>query len=71
MEIPTDESLLTAITASLQKDGELYRSIYSKPVKTLMDFYKQSNTYIRMEEGFGPKRHSKKDRRRSPRDRSK
>ncbi|KAL5777254.1 hypothetical protein ACOSP7_010180 [Xanthoceras sorbifolium] len=61
-----DESVLTAITAGLRKDGELYRSIYSKPVKTLRDFYKRSNIHIRLEEAFGPKKHPKKDRSRSP-----
>ncbi|KAL5784729.1 hypothetical protein ACOSQ2_007121 [Xanthoceras sorbifolium] len=66
-----DESVLIAITAGLRKDGELYRSIYSKPLKTLRDFYKQSNIHIHMEETFGHKKHHKKDRSRSPRDRSK
>ncbi|KAL5823503.1 hypothetical protein ACOSQ3_021478 [Xanthoceras sorbifolium] len=71
MESPTDESVLTAITADLRKDRELYWSIYSKPVKTLMDFYKWSNIYIRMEEALGPKKTCNKDRSRSPRDKSK
>ncbi|KAL5775886.1 hypothetical protein ACOSP7_013443 [Xanthoceras sorbifolium] len=71
MESPTNDSMLTTITAGLQKDGELYRRIYSKPVKTLRDFYKRSNTHIRMEKAFEPKKHPKKDRNRSLRDRSK
>ncbi|KAL5820931.1 hypothetical protein ACOSQ3_022813 [Xanthoceras sorbifolium] len=66
-----DESVLTAIIAGLRKDGELYQSIYSKPVKKLRDFYKRSNTHIRMEEAFEPKKHSKNYRSRSPRDRAK
>ncbi|KAL5842716.1 hypothetical protein ACOSQ3_013319 [Xanthoceras sorbifolium] len=71
MEGPTSESVLTAITADLRKDSERYRSIYNKTVKMLRDFFKWSNTHIRMEEVFGPKKHSKKDRTRSPRNWSK
>ncbi|KAL5763047.1 hypothetical protein ACOSP7_019311 [Xanthoceras sorbifolium] len=66
-----DESVLTVITAGLRKDGELYRSIYSKPVKTLRDFHKQFNIHICMEEAFGHKKHSKKDKSISPQDTSK
>ncbi|KAL5767713.1 hypothetical protein ACOSQ2_014496 [Xanthoceras sorbifolium] len=71
MESPTDESVLTAITTGLRKDDELYRSIYNRLVKMLWDFYKQSNTHIHMEEACGPKKHSKKDRSKSPQDKSK
>ncbi|KAL5738354.1 hypothetical protein ACOSP7_031115 [Xanthoceras sorbifolium] len=70
VESPSDDSVLTAIIAGLRKDGELYRSIYNKPVKTLRDFYKRSNTYIRMKEAFGLKKHPKKYRSKSSRSRN-
>ena len=55
IEDPSDESILTAISACLRKDGKLYESIYRSPIKNLGEFYKQATKEIRWEEAFGSK----------------
>ena len=47
VENPSDESILTAISVGLQKDGKLYESIYRSPVKDLGEFYEQAAKEIR------------------------
>ena len=39
IEDPSDESVLTTISAGLHKDGKLYESIYMTPIKDLGKFY--------------------------------
>ena len=67
VEDPSDESVLTAISTGLRKDGKLYESIYRTPIKDLGEFYERAAKEIRWEEAFGPKKHigPKKDSRTS------
>ncbi|XP_052172180.1 uncharacterized protein LOC127788108 [Diospyros lotus] len=56
IEDPSDESVLTAISAGLRKDGKLYENIYRTPIKDLGEFYKRAAKEIRWEEAFGSKK---------------
>ncbi|XP_052197197.1 uncharacterized protein LOC127804377 [Diospyros lotus] len=56
VESPSDESILTAISAGLRKDGKLYESIYKSPVTDLGEFYERAAKEIRWEEAFGSKK---------------
>ena len=58
---PSDESILTTISAGLRKDGKLYESIYKSPVKDLGEFYERAAKEIRWEETFGPKKQNQKN----------
>ncbi|XP_052189971.1 uncharacterized protein LOC127799787 [Diospyros lotus] len=42
VESPSDESILTAMSAGLRKDGKLYESIYKSPVRDLGEFYERA-----------------------------
>ncbi|XP_052189961.1 uncharacterized protein LOC127799777 [Diospyros lotus] len=46
VESPSDESILTAISAGLQKDGKLYESIYKSPVRDLGEFYERATKEV-------------------------
>ena len=50
IENPSDESVLTAISANLHKDRKLYESIYRSLVTDLREFYKWDAKEIRLEE---------------------
>ena len=52
IEDPSDENVLTAISASLRKDGKFYESIYKIPVKDLGEFYEWAAKEIRWEEAL-------------------
>ena len=56
IEDPSDESILTAISAGLCKDVNLYESIYRTPIKDLGEFNKQDAKKIWWEEAFGSKK---------------
>ncbi|XP_052193954.1 uncharacterized protein LOC127802279 [Diospyros lotus] len=56
VESPSDESILTAISAGLRKDGKLYESIYKSPITDLGEFYERAAKEIRWEEAFGSKK---------------
>ncbi|XP_052206873.1 uncharacterized protein LOC127811205 [Diospyros lotus] len=56
VESPSDESILTAISASLRKDGKLYESIYKSLVTDLGEFYERAAKEIQWEEAFGSKK---------------
>ncbi|XP_052171520.1 uncharacterized protein LOC127787500 [Diospyros lotus] len=58
VESPSDESILTAISAGLRKDGKLYRSIYKSPVRDLGEFYERAAKEVWWEEAFGLKKSS-------------
>ncbi|XP_052176712.1 uncharacterized protein LOC127791020 [Diospyros lotus] len=55
---PSDESILTAISAGLWKDGKLYESIYKSPVRDLGEFYERAAKEVRWEKAFGLKKSS-------------
>ncbi|XP_052177534.1 uncharacterized protein LOC127791590 [Diospyros lotus] len=55
VESPSDESILTVVSAGLRKDGKLYESIYKSPVADLGEFYERAAKEIRWEEAFGKK----------------
>jgi len=42
IEDPSDESILTAISVGLRKDGKIYESIYRSSVKDLGEFYERA-----------------------------
>jgi len=42
VENPSNESVLTAISVGLWKDGKLYESIYESPIRDLGKFYKRA-----------------------------
>ncbi|XP_052203137.1 uncharacterized protein LOC127808605 [Diospyros lotus] len=60
IEDPSDESILTAISAGLRQDLKLYESIYRTPVKDLGEFYERAAKEIRWEEAFGSKKLARK-----------
>ena len=47
VEDPSDESILTAISAALRKDSKLCESIYRTPIKDLREFYERVAKDIR------------------------
>ena len=56
MENPSNESILTAISARLWKDGKLYENIYKSPIRDLGEFYERAAKEIRWEEAFGSRK---------------
>ena len=58
VENPSNESILTAISAGLWKDGKLYENIYKSPMRDLGEFYKRAVKEIRWEEAFGSRKSS-------------
>lgn len=50
---PGEESLLTALSAGLDKSRSMYRSLYKRPVKDLREFHERAAAYIRWEDSFG------------------
>ncbi|XP_052176661.1 uncharacterized protein LOC127790965 [Diospyros lotus] len=56
VEDPSDESILTTISAGLRKDGKLYERIYRTPIKDLGEFYERASNEIRWEDAFGSKK---------------
>ncbi|XP_052197206.1 uncharacterized protein LOC127804386 [Diospyros lotus] len=48
VESPSDESILTAISAGLRKDGKLYESIYKSSVMDLSEFYERAAKEVRI-----------------------
>ncbi|XP_052171517.1 uncharacterized protein LOC127787496 [Diospyros lotus] len=58
MESPSNESILTAISTGLHKDGKLYESIYKSPVRDLGKFYERATKEVQWEEAFGLKKPS-------------
>ncbi|XP_052196008.1 uncharacterized protein LOC127803648 [Diospyros lotus] len=55
VESPSDESIITAISAGLRKDGKLYESIYKFSVRDLDEFYERAAKEVRWEEAFSLK----------------
>ena len=59
VEDPSDESVLTTISAGLCKDGKLYEGIYRTSIKDFGEFYEQAVKEIWWEEAFGSKKHNR------------